>query len=188
MGSSKPKKPKPITDSKSKRTSKDIKIATSNLFILNSDTPLYGNIENLILQELSSGEIIDYGDNSLSLGSGNVPALNTNTTLPGINGNAPIFVGNPISSGVSESASNISAINNPTTILIGSNSTADYLNSFSYTLSFYLPNQGTGDNGESVYIDSSNNLIINTVNIQDFQEIEVEFWNYETEINDTIVE
>lgn len=156
----------------SSKTSKDIKIATSNLFVKSSDIPIYANINEIVLQDLNSGQILDYGDNSLFFGDGSVGTLS----------------GNALIANIMQSSSTISSQYNPKSLLSTTNYQEDYKNQFLYSLIFYVPIQGTGENGEIVYLDSSNNLIINTVNVQDFQEVEVEFWKYGVEINDTIVE
>ena len=166
-----PKNTKDKTKDKN-RYAKDIKIATSNLFVDISKVPVYANIDELILQELNSGEIIDYGNNSLFFADG-------------LAGN---FSGNPIQSGIMKSSSLISSQYNPMILLSNKNYQLDYRNLFAYSLDFYTPIVGTGDNGEIAYVDESNNLVINTIRVQDFQEIEVEFWSYDVEINDTIVE
>jgi hypothetical protein len=164
-----PKKNK--TNDKNKYA-KDIKIATSNLFVNVSSIPVYSDIDNLVLQDLNSGEIVDYGDNSQFFSDGSVGNLS----------------GNPIQSSIMKSSSLISEQYNPKILLSNKNYQLDYLDSFSYSLDFYLPLEGTGEGGSTVYVDESNNLVINTVFVQDFQEIEVEFWSYDVEINDTIVE
>jgi hypothetical protein len=151
---------------------KDIKVATSNLFVDISKIPFYTDILAIALQDLNSGEIVDYGDNRLFLGDGS----------------AGTFSGNPIQSGIMKSSSLISDQYNPRILLSNKNYQEDYTNSFAYSLDSYTPIVGTGNNGEVVYVDESNNIVINTVNVQDFQEIEIEFWNYDLEINDTIIE
>jgi len=156
----------------SSKTSKDIKVATSNLFVKSSDIPIYANINEIVLQELNSGQILDYGDNSLFFGDGAVGTLS----------------GNPLLANIMKSTSSISSQYNPKSLLSTTNYQEDYKNKFLYNLAFYVPIEGTGENGEIAYLDSSNNLIINTVNVQDFQEVEVEFWKYGVEINDTIIE
>lgn len=156
----------------SSKTSKDIKIATSNLFVKSSDVPAYADINEIVLQELNSGQILDYADNSLFFGDGSIGTLS----------------GNPLTANIIKSTAGISSQYNPKSLLSTTNYQEDYSNDFLYNLLFYVPVEGTGNNGEIAYLDSSNNLIINTINVQDFQEIEVEFWKYDVEINDTIVE
>lgn len=172
MSGAKAKKPKKVNTKDKNRYAKDMKIATSNLFVDVSNTPVATDINQLVLQELNSGEIIDYGDNSLFFGDG-----------------TPVtFSGNPIQSGIMKSSSLISAQYNAKTLLSNKNYQLDYRDSFAYSLEFYTPIVGTGDNGDFVYINEFNDLVINTIRVQDFQEVEIEFWSYDPGINDTIIE
>lgn len=168
----KPKVGKKNKTSSKDRYAKDIKVATSNLFVDISKIPVYTEILELALQDLNSGEIVDYGDNRLFFG----------------NGSAGTFSGNPIQSGIMKSSSLISEQYNPKILLSNKNYQTDYEESFSYKLDSYTPIVGTGTGDAIVYVDDLNNIVINTVNVQDFQEIEIEFWSYDLEINDTIIE
>lgn len=172
MGKAKAIVPKRPKVNGKEKYAKDIKVATSNLFIDISKIPMYTEILDIAMQELNSGEIVDYGDNRLFLGDGS----------PGT------FLGNPIQSGIMKSSSLISDQYNPQILLSNRNYLVDYANSFAYRLDSYTPIAGTGPSEEIVYIDESNNIVINTLNVRDFQEIEIEFWSYGVEFNDTIIE
>jgi hypothetical protein len=142
---------------------KSIKIATSNLFIDSANIPEYKSIEDIVLQTLNPGEILDYSDTNLVVVSGNTSgtnnqSLDSTVTTPSTNPQ------DLLSSGA--------ANNQPST--------------FYSSIDLYVPNVGTGPQGEVIYFDQSNNLIIDTINVREVDEVEIEFWKYETELNDTI--
>lgn len=67
------------------------------------------------------------------------------------------------------------------------NTSEAYFNNFPIKLSDYLPDVGTGPNGESVYIDQeTGNLIINVVNLPSDYRVEVEIVNSGNVLDDTM--
>jgi cellulose synthase/poly-beta-1,6-N-acetylglucosamine synthase-like glycosyltransferase len=150
-----------------------IKIATSNLFLNSSNIPSYKSIEDLVLETLNSAEILDYG---------NTQAATISNTGTGVNG---------FQDDNSDLINNILYPNIDYENEVPSGGTVDggtgggvlpILRSIEY----YYPRVGNGTNGEFVYLNSNNNLVIELVNIEGGQYVEVEFWKYETELNDTI--
>jgi len=155
-------------------TTTSVKIATSNLFINLSDVPTYKSIEDLVLETLSSGEILDYG---------NTQAATTDNTGTGINSfqdNNNDLISNILypntdsENGVSSGETTTGGTTGGGVIIVSRN------------IEYYYPIFGNGTNGEFVYINNNNNLVIELVNIQGGEYVEVEFWRYETELNDTI--
>lgn len=141
-----------------------IKIATSNLFIDSMNIPTYKTLEDFVLETLNSGEILDYSDTNLVTISSNVDNSN----------NSSIDV-------------TVTAIQtNPQNILLSASILNNLESTFYSNLDIYIPKIGSGTDGESVYIDENNSLIIDTVNVREGDEVEIEFWKYETELNDTI--
>lgn len=155
-------------------TPSPVKIATSNLYITNNDIPEYATINDLVFQTLNPGEILDYGDNSIINGDGTIGTSSLS--------------GNSISSSIARNILDISLQYNPQNLLSSTNYILQYQQSFPMKLEVYVPKVGTGPNGEIVYTDSNNNLIINTINLKESEEVEIEFWQYDVELNDTIVE
>ena len=144
--------------------STSVKIATSNLFIDTNNIPTYKSLEDLVLETLNSGEILDYSDTNLVTISSNVDNRNNSS----------------IDVTVTEIRTS------PQNILLSTSTLNNLKSTFYSTLDIYIPKVGTGPQGKSVYLDENNNLIIDTVNVRERDEVEVEFWKYETELNDTI--
>jgi len=144
-------------------TDKSVKIATSNLFINTENIPNYKSLEDIVLQTLNPGEVLDYGDTNLVIVSGNNSSNN---------------------SSIDSTFTTIQT--NPLDILSSTSALNSILSTFYSSLYIYTPKIGTGPQGQIVYFDESNNLVINTVNVRGVDEVEVEFWKYETELNDTI--
>lgn len=63
-----------------------------------------------------------------------------------------------------------------------------YFNNFSYKLDAFLPEigEGTGPNGETIYIDENGDLIINIINTKDTDEVDVQILEAESTIDGTI--
>jgi len=141
-----------------------IKIATSNLFVDSANIPTYKTLEDFVLQTLNSGEILDYSDTNLVTISSNVDNSNN--------------------SSIDVTVTTIQT--NPQNILLSASTLNNLESTFYSNLDIYIPKIGSGTDGESIYIDENNSLIIDTVNVREGDEVEIEFWKYETELNDTI--
>jgi hypothetical protein len=61
-----------------------------------------------------------------------------------------------------------------------------FFNNFPLKFVNYLPNVGTGPEGESVYLDNLNNIIINLVNIRPSEEVEVQVFDQPNIFSGTI--
>jgi hypothetical protein len=145
-------------------TTTSIKIATSNLFVDTTNIPNYKSLEDIVLQTLNPGEILDYSDTNLVIVSSNT--------------------GNSNNSSIDATVTTVQT--NPQNILSASSELNNQQSTFYSGIDIYAPEVGTGPQGEIVYLDESNNLVINTVNVRGVDEVEIEFWKYETELNDTI--
>ena len=79
--------------------------------------------------------------------------------------------------------------NDPTKIIALQNSSDEYFKQFSIPLERYTPSEGTGENGEIVYIDRDptsstyNSLIVNTVNLKATERLEIEFIYFDSTSN-----
>lgn len=79
--------------------------------------------------------------------------------------------------------------NDPRKIIALQNTSDEYFRQFSVPLENYLPSEGTGPDGEIVYIDRDptsttyNNLVINTLNLKETERIEVEFIYFDATAN-----
>ena len=77
---------------------------------------------------------------------------------------------------------------NPQNILYIPQTAFSFFNNFPLKFVNYLPNVGTGPNGESAYLDEGGNLIINLVNMKPNEEVEVQVFDRPNIFNDTIYE
>lgn len=79
--------------------------------------------------------------------------------------------------------------NDPTKIIALQNSSDEYFKQFSIPLERYTPSEGTGEDGEIVYIDRDpasstyNSLIVNTVNLKSTERLEIEFIYFDSALN-----
>ena len=79
--------------------------------------------------------------------------------------------------------------NNPMNIVAMQSTSDEYFKQFSIPLQKYVPSEGTGANGEIVYLDEDpnsptyNNLIINTINLKSTEKIEIEFISFDALVN-----
>lgn len=139
-----------------------IKVATPNLIsILNE--PLDPDImAELIFQDIGGQELINIARSD---------AIN----------------GQNISYSIVKNLKNIMLDYNSNNIIKLQGTSDVYFRNFPIRLEDRLPNQGTGDNGETVYIESdTENLIINFVNVEDGEQIEIEIINQGGYFDDTI--
>lgn len=79
--------------------------------------------------------------------------------------------------------------NDPTKIIALQNSSDEYFKQFSIPLERYTPSEGTGENGEIVYIDTDsssptyNSLVINMINLKPTERLEIEFIYFDSASN-----
>lgn len=79
--------------------------------------------------------------------------------------------------------------NDPTKIIALQNASDEYFRQFSIPLERYTPSEGTGEDGEIVYIDRDpasstyNSLIVNTVNLKSTERLEIEFIYFDSALN-----
>lgn len=147
--------------------SSNIKIASSNLFLINEAEIPVSKMTQMIFQDIGGQELTSFVRHDM------------------VNGNN--FNVQPF-----ENLSKISqqnSINN----LIKMQGTDDQLfNSSGYRLEDYIPQYGLGPDGAIVYIDTdvtsstANNIIINVVGLSSNQMVEVDFISFDSKKNDTI--
>ena len=87
---------------------------------------------------------------------------------------------------------NLTSLNyqyNPQNIISLQDTSETYFKKFPIILDKKLPRYGTGPNNETVYIEeSTGNIIINIINLQEDEQVEVQILNNGTLFNDTIYE
>jgi hypothetical protein len=146
---------------------KDIKIATSDLFIndtnkRNADEMAYILFEALGAQEMAS---IVRSDN-----------VNPSLLESEKSAYSPI-----------KNLSEISSRYNPKNIIALQDTDISYFSQFPILFSTYVPRYGNGPGGSIVYVDdNTGDIIIDTIGTTDVQVVEVEIFSIEEVIDDTI--
>jgi hypothetical protein len=146
-----------------------IKIATSNLFADLAATIPPELMTRRIFEEIGGMELLE---------------ISRTDTIDGVNQEySPIY--------------NLADLNtqyDPNSLISFQGVDKDYFQSLEISLEQHIPDYGTGPDGSIVYIDRDitsptyNSLIINTVRVQDWERVEVDFLTYNVSLNDTIVE
>ena len=75
---------------------------------------------------------------------------------------------------------------NPLNILALQDLDSDYFSKFPINLDKYIPNVGSGTGGAYVYINSSNEVVVESVNLLPGQSLEIQFLSFDSTINGTI--
>ena len=145
----------------SSSTGTPIKIATSNLFVLNEPEQEIEQMANLIIQDIGGVELLSYSRNDL----------------------------------IAEQEINYQPIKNiadtslqysPLNILAVQDVDLDYFNKFPISLERHLPRFGKGTNGEYIYINSNNEIVVEAVNLLPGEYIEIQFLSFGSTVSDTI--
>jgi len=142
-------------------TSTPIKIATSNLFILNEPEMEIEQMADLIIQEIGGVELLTYSRNDL------IAEQEINYQ--------------PI-----KNIADTSVQYSPLRILAVQDIDLDYFNKFPISLERHLPRFGNGTGGEYVYINSNNEIVVEAVNLLPGEYIEIQFLSFGSSVNDTI--
>lgn len=160
MTSSKPNTPGQ-TYSQSKP---DIKVATPDLQIFKDEVVPIEIMTDLIFEDIGGQELINISRHDL------------------INGQDVVY--QPI-----KNLSNIYLSYNPQNILSLQDASQSYFKNFPIKLGNKIPDYGTGPNREIVYIeDSTGNLVINVINMEKYEQVEVQIISGGDLINGTIYE
>lgn len=77
---------------------------------------------------------------------------------------------------------------NPANILSLQGSSDVTFKNFAIRVEDYLVDEGTGPNGEAIYMDANGDIIINFINIPDSHQVEIQLLRKGTVVNDTIYE
>jgi len=129
---------------------KAVKTAPIDTILFNDDLVSIDNMVNLILEDIGGHELINIARNDI------------------INGQQISY--QPI-----KNLSSIQQQYNYNNILGIQNTSDKYFSNFSIKLENKVPNNGSGPNGSNVYLESTTgNLIIETVNMENDEQIEVE--------------
>lgn len=129
-----------------------VKPATPDIILFDNDALPIEVMTDLIFEDIGGQELINIARNDL------------------VNGQNVIY--QPIK--------NLSYVFNKynTQNLVPIQDTSDfYFKNFSLRLENYLPNTGSGAGGDAVYIDSSGNLVIDFININNDEQVEIEVLN-----------
>ena len=145
----------------SSSTGTPIKIATSNLFVLNEPEQEIEQMANLIIQDIGGVELLSYSRNDL------IAEQEINYQ--------------PI-----KNIADTSLQYNPLNILAVQDIDLDYFNKFPISLERHLPRFGKGTNGEYIYINSNNEIVVEAVNLLPGEYIEIQFLSFGSTVSDTI--
>ena len=164
---------KPIVTTTNSTTSSDkitssVKIATSNLFLVNENDISVDLMTRIFFEEIGGQELINISRNDL-------------------------LSGQEVEYEVIKNLASLSIDYNPNNLLRLQGTDSEYFSEFSFNLNKFVPEVGTGQNinevltGERVYVESSTgNVIINTINVKSTQDVDIEFLTFEDVIDDTI--
>jgi hypothetical protein len=132
-----------------------VKIATSNLFILDQPIDSTDAMADAIIEDIGGQEIINISRTDL---------LN----------------GQNVTYNVIENLESTQRKFNPNELIKLQATDAEYFGSFQLDLNNFLVDYGTGPSGDSVYVDpDTGDVIINTVNVSNNLVVEVEFVSYQ---------
>lgn len=140
-----------------------VKVATPDIILFDADSVPIEVMTDLLFEDIGGQEIINIVRNDI------------------INGQNVIYT--PIK--------NLSAISyeyNSKNIIPMPQTQEKFFNNFSYRLANFLPEigEGTGPNGETVYIDNNGDLVINVINTSLTDEVEVQIIATSETIDGTI--
>jgi hypothetical protein len=142
-------------------TSVPVKIATSNLFILNEPELEIESMADLIIEDIGGIELLGLSRNDL------IAEQEINYQ--------------PI-----KNIADTSVQYNPLTILAVQDIDQDYFNKFPIILEKYIPRIGSGSGGAYVYINSNNSIVVEAANLLPGQFIEIQFLSFGSSVSDTI--
>lgn len=162
MAASKPTKPTPAATT-SPTITNGIKVATSNLFVLNDIPPSIEATFSLVFESIAASELTAYVKHDM---------------VNGQNIKSEIFT----------NFSGLLKQYNPLSIIHLNGTSAQQASNFNYHLEDFVPSVGNGSNGEIVYIPSATSaqIIIDSINLTDNERVEVEFVTYDSLKNATI--
>jgi hypothetical protein len=147
--------------------SSSIKIASSNLFILDEPVVSADTMTDMIFQDIGGHELTQFLRNDMI--DGEITSIQPFANF-----------------------SSIAINHNPNNIIKIQGSDEEIFNSNPIQLETYIPKVGTGQNGQIVYVDTVsgsstiNNIIINTIGTLSNQYVEVEFLSFDTPKDGTI--
>lgn len=145
-------------------SSSGVKIPTTDIILYNDESTPIEVMSDLIFENIGGQEIINIARNDI------------------INGQNVIY--QPI-----KNLTNLYFQYNPQNILALQDTSEEYFKKFPIKLENTIPNVGTGPNGETVYIEqSTGNLIINIINLNNDEQVEVEILSNGAIFDDTIYE
>lgn len=155
MAKKKPLLVKPQVPSKANRSSKQtVKVATSNLFIQDQPLDRTETMTDAVIEDIGGQEIINISRTDL---------------LNGQN-----FTYNVI-----ENLASTQREFNPNEFIKLQSTDSEYFNSFQINLNTFTPEYGTGNLGNTLYVDpDTGDVVINTINVSNDLVLEVEFVSY----------
>lgn len=139
-----------------------IKSATPDLILIKDDGISPEIMSDLLFEDIGGQEIISTSRHDL------------------INGQNPNY-------NLIKNVADISLQYNPKNMILLPNSSEAIFQKFSINLDSYIPNNGTGPNGEIVYLDSvTGNLVINVVGLAEDEQVEVQILKAGTKVDGRI--
>lgn len=150
----------PNTPEPSKKESKSSKIADPDIIIFEEDTPI-DEMADLIFEDIGGQEIITISRNDV------------------VNGQEVAY--RPIR--------NLAKLNlkyNSQTLSSVQNSSKIFFDNFPIKLENHIPAEGSGPNGEIVYIDNNGNIVVNVQDLASDERVEVQVLRSGDILNDTI--
>lgn len=145
----------------SNKVTKAIKAATPDVVLFNEDAVPVDVMSSLIFESIGGQEIINISRNDI------------------INGKNVIY----------KTISNLQEIDNSYSSknIINMDGTLDqYFKNFAIRLETHIPEDGTGPNGETVYIDEENKLVIDLVSMEKNEQVEIQILDFGIFLNDII--
>jgi hypothetical protein len=151
----------PNMPSSNQSSRQSVKIATPDLILLSEEVVDEEIMADLLFEQVGSQEIINVARNDI------------------VNGQSVAY--RPIKN-LSELATKYS----PQTLVAMQNPTNTFFNNFSIKLENYLPIQGNGPGGLSVYLNDNNDLVLEFVGLKEDEQIQVQVLESGQVLDDTI--
>lgn len=151
------------TTSGTTSSTSSVKVATSNLFVLNDIPPSIEATFSLVFESIAATELTGYLSHNMVNGQNAKSEVFTNFT-------------------------GLLKQYNPLSIIHVNGTPAQYASNFNYNLENFVPSVGSGTNGEIAYLTSttSNQITIDFINTGENERVEVEFVTFDGLKNATI--
>lgn len=153
--------PTPVDTTASVNSLPAVKVATPELFIFKDEVIPIEVMTDLIFEDIGGQELITISRND-------------------------IISGQTISYQPIKNLSNLYLQYNPQNILNLQDTSATYFKNYPIKLEKSIPSTGTGPNGETVYIDTNGDLVINVIDLENDEQVDVQVLVAGSLLNGTI--